>query len=84
VNAVTGRVSAMEYQGSWLKIALEDACGEDFVVNQADSIFFADPLEVGDAVIARWAPGELHYLTSGAQAEAGVPATRHKAAAGAH
>jgi putative spermidine/putrescine transport system ATP-binding protein len=84
VNAVTGRVSAMEYQGSWLKIALEGACGEDFVVNQADSIFFADPLEVGDAVIARWAPGELHYLTSGAQAEAGVPATRHKAAAGAH
>jgi len=84
VNAVTGRVSAMEYQGSWLKITLEDACGEDFVVNQADSIFFVDPLEIGDAVIARWAPGELHYLTSGAQAEAVSPATRHKAAAGAH
>ena len=26
VNAVSGRVSAMEYQGSWLKITLEGAC----------------------------------------------------------
>ena len=84
VNAVAGRVSAKEYQGSWLKITLEDACGEDFVVNQSDSTFFADPLEVGDAVVARWSPEELHYLTRGAEVDAEVTAAKLAAAAGAH
>jgi putative spermidine/putrescine transport system ATP-binding protein len=72
MNTVHGRVSAMEYQGSWLKIVLEDACGEEFVVNQADSIFFADPLDVGDAVTATWLPEEVHYLTRGAEKHAGM------------
>ncbi len=78
LNSVHGRVSAMEYQGSWLKILLEDACGEEFVVNQLDSLFFADPLHVGDAVNATWLPEEVHYLTQGAEAHAGL------ALAGAH
>src|SRR5215813_9182440 len=30
-NAVIGRVAAIEYQGTWLKITLEEACGEEFV-----------------------------------------------------
>jgi putative spermidine/putrescine transport system ATP-binding protein len=72
VNTVHGRVSAMEYQGSWLKIVLEDACGEEFVVNQADSVFFADPLDVGDTVSAAWQPEEVHYLTRGAEKHAGT------------
>jgi putative spermidine/putrescine transport system ATP-binding protein len=72
VNTVHGRVSAMEYQGSWLKITLEDACGEEFVVNQADSIFFADPLDVGDTVSATWLPEEVHYLAKGAERHAGM------------
>jgi putative spermidine/putrescine transport system ATP-binding protein len=70
LNTVQGRVSAMEYQGSWLKIVLEDACGEEFVVNQADSIFFADPLDVGDTVSATWLPEEVHFLTKGAEKHA--------------
>jgi putative spermidine/putrescine transport system ATP-binding protein len=72
LNTVHGRVSAMEYQGSWLKIVLEDASGEEFVVNQADSIFFADPLDVGDTVSASWMPEEVHYLTRGAEKHAGM------------
>ena len=67
LNTVSGRVSAMEYQGSWLKITLEEACGEEFVVNQADSIFFADPLDVGDPVLAQWQPEEVHFLAAGEQ-----------------
>ncbi len=70
LNTVSGRVSAMEYQGSWLKITLEEACAEEFVVNQADSIFFADPLEPGDPVLAQWQPQEVHFLTSGEQGSA--------------
>jgi putative spermidine/putrescine transport system ATP-binding protein len=83
VNEVSGRVSAMEYQGSWLKITLEDACGEEFVVNQADSIFFSDPLAPGDPVVAQWRPEELHFLTTGEQASAkpaGAAGEQRKAA----
>jgi putative spermidine/putrescine transport system ATP-binding protein len=74
LNTVYGRVSTMEYQGSWLKIVLEDACGEEFVVNQADSTFFADPLDVGDTVSAAWSPEEVHYLARGAEKHAGMAA----------
>jgi hypothetical protein len=41
-------------------------------VNQADSIFFADPLDMGDAVTATWLPEEVHYLTRGAEKHAGM------------
>jgi putative spermidine/putrescine transport system ATP-binding protein len=80
VNTVRGRVSAMEYQGSWLKITLEDACGEEFVVNQADSIFFSDPLTLGDLVLAQWQPEEVHFLTGGEQTGTGGAAPRRSAA----
>jgi len=80
INMVSGRVSAVEYQGFFLKITLEEASAEEFVVNQSDSTFFADPLEVGDEVVVQWQPEEVHYLTVGAQTEAlGARAT-----AGAH
>ena len=64
VNAVSGRVSAIEYQGTWLKISIEDACGEGFVANVPDGKFFADPLTMGDPVIARWDAEQLHYLVA--------------------
>ena len=70
VNAVVGRVSAIEYQGTWLKITIEEACSEEFVANVPDHVFFADPLKVGDAVIAQWNAEEVHFLDghSGARA----------------
>ena len=80
-NAVTGRVAAIEYQGTWLKITLEEACGEEFVANLPDAVFFADPLAIGDAVIARWDPDELHFLSTAAKGalagSAGSPLTEH-------
>lgn len=71
LNSIQGRVGALEYQGSWLKITVEDATGEEFVVNQLDNVYFRDPLNVGDAVVGTWAPEELHYLTTGAEEHAG-------------
>jgi putative spermidine/putrescine transport system ATP-binding protein len=64
VNGVSGRVAAIEYQGTWLKIAIEDACGEGFVANVPDGAFFADPLTIGDPVLARWDPEQLHFLAA--------------------
>jgi hypothetical protein len=85
LNTVRGRVSAMEYQGSWLKITIEDACGEDFVVNESDSVFFANPVSVGDSVSASWKPHEVHFLTSGEQKVAQMSAADlARASIGAH
>jgi putative spermidine/putrescine transport system ATP-binding protein len=84
LNSIAGRVAAMEYQGSWLKISIEDGCGEEFVVNVPDSVFFADPLSVGDPVLAQWDAAEIHFLQSGAQILSAVggkaPATTKEAA----
>ena len=67
-NAVTGRVASIEYQGTWLKITLEEACGEEFVVNLPDNLFFADPLTVGAPVLAQWDPDQVHFLASAGKA----------------
>ena len=66
-NAVAGRVSGIEYQGTWLKITLEDACSEEFVVNLPDSLFFADPLTIGAPVLAQWNTEHVHFLASGSR-----------------
>ena len=62
LNSVSGRVAAIEYQGTWLKITIDEACGEEFVVNLPDGIYFADPLAVGEPVLVQWNPQALHYL----------------------
>jgi len=64
VNAVLGRVAAIEYQGTWLKVTLEEACGEEFVVNVPDTVFFADPLSVGEPALARWNAEQIHFLSA--------------------
>ena len=65
MNAVTGRVAAIEYQGTWLKITLDGACSEEFVVNLPDSVFFTDPLTVGAPVLAQWNAEQIHFLAGG-------------------
>ena len=44
VNAVIGKVREIEYQGTWVKVTLEGAGDEDFVVNLPDRDFLADPV----------------------------------------
>jgi putative spermidine/putrescine transport system ATP-binding protein len=66
VNTVNGKVRAIEYQGTWVKVTLEGASGEDFVVNLPDTEFFADPVNSGDAVRAHWKSFDVHPLVGGA------------------
>jgi len=66
VNAVSGTVRAIEYQGTWVKVTLEGTGGEDFVVSLPDTEFFADPINAGDAVWARWTANDVHLLVGGA------------------
>jgi len=66
VNTVAGTVRAIEYQGSWVKVTVEGASPDDFVVNLPDTEYFADPVVAGDAVVARWDIADVHYLLGGA------------------
>ena len=66
VNAVNGRVSAIEYQGSWVKVTLEGVSGEDFVATLPEGEFFADPVNAGDTVLAHWTASDVHLLIGGA------------------
>jgi len=73
LNAVSGRVAGIEYQGTWLKITIDEACGEEFVANVPDHVFFADPLKVGDTVLAQWNAEEVHFLDGHATGRARTP-----------
>jgi putative spermidine/putrescine transport system ATP-binding protein len=66
VNTVSGKVAAIEYQGTWVKVTLEGIGGEEFVVHMPDTEFFADPVNPGDAVRADWKAFDVHPLIGGA------------------
>ncbi len=63
LNAVIGKVGTIEYQGSWVKLPIEGASGEEFVVNLMDHDYFAEPAQSGDWVTASWKAEELHYVS---------------------
>ena len=65
VNAINGKVVAVEYQGGWVKVTLGGDGGDDFVVNLPDGEFFADPVNAGDTVRAHWTASDVHLLISG-------------------
>ena len=65
VNAVKGKVVAVEYQGGWVKVTLEGNGGDDFVVNLPEGEFFADPVNAGDPVRAHWTASDVHLLIGG-------------------
>ena len=62
-NAVVGAVRSIEYQGSYVKVTIDVPGREPFVANVADSRFFANRVDIGDPVLARWAPEDVHLLT---------------------
>ncbi len=72
VNAVAGKVTATEYQGSYVKVTVD--VGEDeFVANVSDSAYFRDPVDVGDAVVATWKAEDIHLLSKADSGKAGDP-----------
>jgi hypothetical protein len=45
-----------------VKITLEGASDEEFVVNMLDTEFFVDPINTGDTVRAHWKAADVHPL----------------------
>jgi putative spermidine/putrescine transport system ATP-binding protein len=61
-NAVLGAIHALEYQGSYVKLTIDLASGEEFVAHVTDDVFFRDTMEIGDRVICRWSARDVHLL----------------------
>jgi putative spermidine/putrescine transport system ATP-binding protein len=62
-NVFAGTVHAIEYQGAYVKVTIDVPRREQFVANLADHAFLAAPLDIGDAVVARWGTEDVHLLT---------------------
>ncbi|MGA9321764.1 MAG: ABC transporter ATP-binding protein [Xanthobacteraceae bacterium] len=52
--SVASRVTAIEYQGYFVKVMLDAGSNADFVVYMSERKFFSSPFGVGDVVLATW------------------------------
>jgi putative spermidine/putrescine transport system ATP-binding protein len=69
-NRLDGRVHAIEYQGSYVKVTLDVAGLEPFVAFIDDDRFFAAPVDIGDPAAMRWPTAEVRLLADVASSEA--------------
>jgi len=60
---VTGRVTAVEYQGSTVRVALATDPGDEASAVIPDDMFYAGPVEPGDAATLIWNHNDAHALT---------------------
>ncbi len=74
LNALVGEVHTLENQGSYVKVTLDLADSEEFVAHVLDETFFANPLDIGDRVVARWSASDVKLLDDGPIAQQSVPA----------
>jgi putative spermidine/putrescine transport system ATP-binding protein len=51
---VASRVTAIEYQGYFVKVMLDAGSNADFVVYVSERKFFSNPFGIGDVVLATW------------------------------
>ena len=61
-SALSSRVLAIEYQGSFVKVMLDAIADEEFVAYVPERVFFKDPLSIGDVVLATWAIDHARLL----------------------
>jgi putative spermidine/putrescine transport system ATP-binding protein len=66
MNAVTGSVAELEYQGTYMKvtIALDEAGAPACVAFVEERAFFQLPVAVGQRVACHWAADEAHGLAA--------------------
>jgi putative spermidine/putrescine transport system ATP-binding protein len=82
LNTIAGEVHTIENQGSYVKVTLELGHNEEFVANLLDETFFANPLDIGDRVVARWSASDIKLLDDGPMAHEPAPAQTAVANAG--
>jgi putative spermidine/putrescine transport system ATP-binding protein len=60
--AVPSRVRAIEYQGNYVKVMLDQIGEDELVAYVPDRVFFLDPFAVGDVVLAGWETEKARLL----------------------
>jgi putative spermidine/putrescine transport system ATP-binding protein len=60
--SIPSRVLAIEYQGNFVKVMLDTAGTADFVAYVPERIFFRDPLDIGEVVLATWTADRARLL----------------------
>jgi putative spermidine/putrescine transport system ATP-binding protein len=61
-SALPSRVLAIEYQGNFVKVMLDTVPNDQFIAYVPERVFFADPFNVGDLVLATWAIDHARLL----------------------
>jgi putative spermidine/putrescine transport system ATP-binding protein len=61
-NAVATRVRAIEYQGNFVKVLLDDVGGDSLIAYVPDRVFYLDPFAIGDVVMAGWETEKARML----------------------
>ena len=83
LNTVVGEVHTIENQGSYVKVTLDLPHNEEeFVAHLLDETFFANPLDIGDRVVARWSASDIKLLDDGPIAQEPASAKTAVATAG--
>ncbi len=60
--SVSGRVAAVEYQGTTVRVALATEGGEEAAALLPDADFYACPVEPGDVATLMWSERDAHVL----------------------
>ena len=61
-HRLAGTVTAIEYQGAWVRVALTRTESDEFTVLLPDHQLADQPLAVGDRVLASWGSTDTHLL----------------------
>ncbi|MBN7809223.1 MULTISPECIES: ABC transporter ATP-binding protein [Agrobacterium] len=61
-NRLPGKIVALEYQGTFVKVTLDVGHDDEFVANISDRTFFREAFAIGDQVEATWAKDDVHLL----------------------
>ena len=71
-STLSGKVTNLEYQGTFVKISIDIEGQEEFIVHLPDDLFFKAPLENGQKVTAHW-PNERNFPLIGKNDSTGNP-----------
>lgn len=61
-QSLSGRVAAVEYQGTLVRVAVATEQGDEASALLPDALFYAQPVQPGDAAILVWSPRDVHRL----------------------
>ncbi len=59
---VPSRVRAVEYQGNFVKVILDNIGSDELIAYVPDRVFYSDPFAVGDVVMAGWEKDKTRML----------------------